>query len=410
MNFLNLFRANVSIPGKVQGYYVCLEKLSDKRKEERYAIIQGLVNILNSKGIDCAIAPKDLTDYDIVLLNPPAKAVESVKQIIRKYDPKLEKTIITDIGVIKKAWQNRIRNHLITKGYLRIGDQYITKEEIKSGSKFKNAFRVQALIHNGRPALYLDPRTKIMVPLPDHLIDRADELKEESGVRVRVLPRWNEGLLLGRDEGRAGDRLFPYMGKKLRGDEYWKVKHGIDFVDPEDELLKVYVPAYDKTGSYPRSCVFLEFKRGTSLPDDLKKSPAQRVSESIRFLRQIQPVTFLGLQLSFSITSVDEAGFREHSFTPNVHVVVGDGRSIPISDVSRALKLHGPYAGTINGEYIVIYPDNVDLRTLRVAMSRIEKVYSNLKLGSLKASDIDCLLYTSPSPRDLSTSRMPSSA
>ena len=28
----------------------------------------------------------------------------------------------------------------------------------------------------------------------------------------------------------------------------------------------------------------------------------------------------------------------------------------------------------------------------------------------LKREDIDCLLYTSPSPRDLSTSRMPSSA
>ena len=28
----------------------------------------------------------------------------------------------------------------------------------------------------------------------------------------------------------------------------------------------------------------------------------------------------------------------------------------------------------------------------------------------IQVSDVDCLLYTSPSPRDLSTSRMPSSA
>ena len=33
-----------------------------------------------------------------------------------------------------------------------------------------------------------------------------------------------------------------------------------------------------------------------------------------------------------------------------------------------------------------------------------------LSLQSLNESDISCLLYTSPSPRDLSTSRMPSSA
>ena len=38
-----------------------------------------------------------------------------------------------------------------------------------------------------------------------------------------------------------------------------------------------------------------------------------------------------------------------------------------------------------------------------------EKAFGNFqKIGSRKF--IDCLLYTSPSPRDLSTSRMPSSA
>ena len=31
-------------------------------------------------------------------------------------------------------------------------------------------------------------------------------------------------------------------------------------------------------------------------------------------------------------------------------------------------------------------------------------------LAGVKSQIIDCLLYTSPSPRDLSTSRMPSSA
>ena len=35
---------------------------------------------------------------------------------------------------------------------------------------------------------------------------------------------------------------------------------------------------------------------------------------------------------------------------------------------------------------------------------------SNLEIGSLLTHTNACLLYTSPSPRDLSTSRMPSSA
>ena len=41
----------------------------------------------------------------------------------------------------------------------------------------------------------------------------------------------------------------------------------------------------------------------------------------------------------------------------------------------------------------------------------LELGFNNAKvLGSLDDLDVDCLLYTSPSPRDLSTSRMPSSA
>ena len=39
---------------------------------------------------------------------------------------------------------------------------------------------------------------------------------------------------------------------------------------------------------------------------------------------------------------------------------------------------------------------------------RLEKVVLNIGLG--EALQNNCLLYTSPSPRDLSTSRMPSSA
>ena len=35
---------------------------------------------------------------------------------------------------------------------------------------------------------------------------------------------------------------------------------------------------------------------------------------------------------------------------------------------------------------------------------------NNLKMAWWKSMIYDCLLYTSPSPRDLSTSRMPSSA
>ena len=45
-----------------------------------------------------------------------------------------------------------------------------------------------------------------------------------------------------------------------------------------------------------------------------------------------------------------------------------------------------------------------------VADSRIDAAMDRTKLRPLPSGSLDCLLYTSPSPRDLSTSRMPSSA
>ena len=46
-----------------------------------------------------------------------------------------------------------------------------------------------------------------------------------------------------------------------------------------------------------------------------------------------------------------------------------------------------------------------------LAASMVEKANSGHPGGAMGGADfVNCLLYTSPSPRDLSTSRMPSSA
>ena len=67
----------------------------------------------------------------------------------------------------------------------------------------------------------------------------------------------------------------------------------------------------------------------------------------------------------------------------------------------------------INGEWVK--PVN-DLKTLDVINPATEEVYGRIALGD--KDDVDaaveaaytCLLYTSPSPRDMRRSRMPSSA
>ena len=54
------------------------------------------------------------------------------------------------------------------------------------------------------------------------------------------------------------------------------------------------------------------------------------------------------------------------------------------------------------------------LKALQLTLDKLDKTYgkgSVMKLGDEIIEDVEaCLLYTSPSPRDLSTSRMPSSA
>ena len=45
-----------------------------------------------------------------------------------------------------------------------------------------------------------------------------------------------------------------------------------------------------------------------------------------------------------------------------------------------------------------------------VAFSQQQRVSESELVGFLNSNGYSCLLYTSPSPRDLSTSRMPSSA
>ena len=54
---------------------------------------------------------------------------------------------------------------------------------------------------------------------------------------------------------------------------------------------------------------------------------------------------------------------------------------------------------------------NVNGELSSIDMARILEALSVKELNECElACNIDCLLYTSPSPRDLSTSRMPSSA
>ena len=92
--------------------------------------------------------------------------------------------------------------------------------------------------------------------------------------------------------------------RAVKAPEYWRIKNGIGFVKPDEEMVEVYLGRGERTFDYPISCVFREFERGKPLPEDLKKDPAVRVRESSAFVRDhLNGASFLGQALS-ALTAV----------------------------------------------------------------------------------------------------------
>ena len=66
------------------------------------------------------------------------------------------------------------------------------------------------------------------------------------------------------------------------------------------------------------------------------------------------------------------------------------------------------YPNPVDGNYVTILSPVEGLKEIQVFTVTGRKVMDTTINGN--TLDVSCLLYTSPSPRDLSTSRMPSSA
>ena len=74
------------------------------------------------------------------------------------------------------------------------------------------------------------------------------------------------------------------------------------------------------------------------------------------------------------------------------------------SDISIKLELYAGTMSTPTGSSI----DSTDHITLKAG--ELKRIILSASVSDVANEDAVCLLYTSPSPRDLSTSRMPSSA
>ena len=83
-----------------------------------------------------------------------------------------------------------------------------------------------------------------------------------------------------------------------------------------------------------------------------------------------------------------------------------DNSSLPYANIILLSKNKGVISNEV-GHFSINISNCLETDTLRI--SYIGYQTQDLTIKDLKESSV-CLLYTSPSPRDLSTSRMPSSA
>jgi hypothetical protein len=388
MLHINLYKAQGKLPDLIKGHYIRFEGLDIPKKSDRRALLQSIVTRLNKKGIDCAVTPADLLDnFHIAILGLSDNKVRDVISRYSNLGPRIIKTESVRTDTVERAWQNKIRTYLIRRGFLKSGDRYIFEKDVtQNKSIFKKAFRIQAVVINGYPSLFIDPCTRVMIPLSDETIDRADAAGEESKIKVRTLPNWSGGILIGKSGRKASDLEFKIGNRMYKTHDYWKIKHDIYFVKPDEEMLEVYLPLSEATWEYPRNCVFSEYKRGMALPEDLKIIPKVRVKLTHEFIStHLRDLQFLGQPISLTgPLSLSDVRYNAHNFPSEneLRVMVAGHNITTIRGLHRALRKYGPYAGRIDGRYVAIHPGDKTL--VSRAFKEIEKAYLRLNLGELK--------------------------
>lgn len=385
MLLTNVFQMRNFPNGSVKVRRVKFSGLPVDEKRERISYLQSIISTLNEKGLDATLTPRN-EDGDLSILNPGSSDTDLVQSMYSDFSPQFLPVREASMYELEEAWKNRVRTHFSETGFQKVGKKYVKVSDILSSeSDFKEAYDVQAEFINGQPAISVDPRVRIMEELAEEDIRQAGD--PDTRVDVQILPKWKGGELTGKAGFKAGEKSFPYHGEELPTPEYWKRKYGIDYVDEDDEMLNVYVSSFDRELPYPASTVFSSFSRGRSLPDDLKKDPKQRVSEAAQAIDQyFEGMSFVGRGAELSkLTTADELGYSTFDFEESgeFDVKVGGGRSVDVEGIHGGLKSSGPYAGEIDGEYVVIAPEGG--KEVRDGFERLAEIYSDeLNLGSIE--------------------------
>jgi hypothetical protein len=388
MKVLNLFKSRTCLPNQISGCSIKFSSLVMEKEQDKRAKLQAVCAAINRSGFDAAVF--QTRDSDIIVLDAEP---QQLVRILMKFDnlgPKVEPVSSVPTSAVERAWQNRVRSHILSKGFLKTGDRFVLARDIQDkSSNMKRAYRIQSEIVDSHLSIWIDIRTRIMTPLSESMIAEAVQMAEESEVKVRVLPYWTYGVLVGKKSEKADQLEFPLGESKCKTSDYWRIKHHVDFVDPNEDMLEVFVPLFGNTVSYPKSCVFKEFGQREPLPSNLKKDPGLRINYAGDFVRDtLADLRFIGEKTELEgPTSPSSVGFEELSLPARsqLSVVVGEEAISPVASIHSSLKQHGPFAGMLDGKYIVIHSGNRD--EISRALGSLEDTYGELGFGTLQRAN-----------------------
>ena len=134
---------------------------------------------------------------------------------------------------------------------------------------------------------------------------------------------------------------------------------------------------------------------------DLKALPAPdgQLERELEYVAPRNPREEIIANIFANVLQLTKVGIHDNFFELGGHSLLA---IVLISRLREALKVEIPVEEIFNSSTVA---------QLEIRLSQLkEEGNHQVTLPGIKPRDSDCLLYTSPSPRDLSTSRMPSSA
>jgi hypothetical protein len=388
---LNLWVADRRIPEKTNALALSVSGEIDKDAGKRWKAINGLASALTRKGHVTTHIPINLRQKfqgDVVVLS--TNAVDEAE--ITRNIPRLEGAIVkaTSKAVISSsefpsifanAWQTWFKETMQRIGFLHHGlGTYVPTDQLAQASVHKSAFRISPELIDGVPALWIDPETRVMVPLS---CEEAASATEEEPVQVRVLMDWKSAFLIGT----YNENVSQFKDYDL--EEHWRYR-GIP-VKPTHRVFKVKFGDQSIPYAYPEACVFKEYQRGKRELAGKKYKPGERVGLVQRFLTErLSHVGFLETTYTFSPEPAKtiDLGYEKGEFESGhaFQVLLRRGANIlstSILNVKNSFESGAePYTGKQSGSYVVICPEELAQKIVP-ALRAIEKAYQNLNMGSI---------------------------